>query len=138
MGKGYRQGRLGEEIRKIISEMLLRELKDPRLADRMISVTGVDVSADNSYATAYLSVFTDSDSEQAAAEQEVMTAMDRCRGVIRRRIGREIKLRHVPELTFKLDTSLAYGRHIDELLERVRQEDEAKEKSSDESSSEEE
>ena len=48
MGKGYRQGRLGEEIRKIISELLLKELKDPRLS-AMISVTAVEVTATRLY-----------------------------------------------------------------------------------------
>ena len=52
MGKGYRQGRIGEEIRRIISEMLLSDLKDPRL-DSMISITDVEVTKDNSYATVY-------------------------------------------------------------------------------------
>ena len=47
MGKGYRQGRIGEEIRRIISEMLLSDLKDPRL-DSMISITDVEVTKDNS------------------------------------------------------------------------------------------
>ena len=55
MGKGHRQGRLGEEIRRIISELLLRGLKDPRLS-AMISVTAVEVTSDGSYATVYLSV----------------------------------------------------------------------------------
>ena len=56
MGKGYRQGRLGEEIRRIISEMLLRELKDPRLSENMVSVSDVEVTADGSYATCYVTV----------------------------------------------------------------------------------
>ena len=50
MAKNYRQGRIGEEIRRIISEMLLSDLKDPRL-DSMISITDVEVTRDNSYAT---------------------------------------------------------------------------------------
>ena len=56
MGKGYRQNRLGEEIRKLISEMLLRELKDPRLTEHMISITAVSVTRDGSYATCYITV----------------------------------------------------------------------------------
>ena len=54
MGKGYRAGRLGEEIRKIISSMLLSQIKDPRLSS-MISISGVDVTKDGSYATVYVS-----------------------------------------------------------------------------------
>ena len=44
MGKGYRQGRLGEEIRRIVSEMLINGIKDPRLAGKMLSVSGVSVT----------------------------------------------------------------------------------------------
>ena len=54
MTKGYRQGRIGEEIRKIISDLLLHGLKDPRL-DSLISITAVEVTNDNSYATVYFS-----------------------------------------------------------------------------------
>ena len=69
MGKGYRQGRLGEEIRKIISSMLLRELKDPRLS-AMISITAVEVTSDGSYATVYLSVLGQDPSSETAKEQQ--------------------------------------------------------------------
>lgn len=55
MSKGYRQGRLGEEIRRIISELLIRGLKDPRLS-AMISITAVEVTSDGSYATVFVSV----------------------------------------------------------------------------------
>ena len=55
MGKGHRQGRLGEEIKKILSGLLLKELKDPRLSS-MISITAVEVTSDGSYATVYISV----------------------------------------------------------------------------------
>ena len=56
MGKGHRQERLGGEIQKIISTLLIRELKDPRLQNAMVSVTAVDVTNDGSYATVYLTV----------------------------------------------------------------------------------
>lgn len=125
MGKGYRAGRLGEEIRKITSELLLREIKDPRLADGMVSVTAVDVTSDGSYATVYLSVFAlGSEEELEARKEEVLEAMRSCKGVIKREIGKQIKLRHIPELIFKMDTSLEYGRHIDELIDKVVKKDE--------------
>ena len=50
--------------------------------------------------------------------------MRSCKGVIRREIGKNIKLRHVPDLIFKMDTSLEYGRHIDELIDSVVKKDE--------------
>ena len=51
MGKGYRQGRLGEEIRRIVSEMLINGIKDPRLEGKMISDSGVSETRDGSNAT---------------------------------------------------------------------------------------
>ena len=120
MGKGYKSGRLGEEIRKIISELLLRELKDPRLSDGLVSVTAVDVTRDGSYATAFLTVFQMGTEEEIETKKaDVIDAMNSCKGLIKREIGKQIKLRHVPELIFKMDTSLEYGRHIEELIHKV-------------------
>lgn len=117
MAKGHRQGRMGEEIRKIISDLLFKGLKDPRLS-AMISITAVEVTSDGSYATVYLSVLgMNSDPEKAAAQQQdTLDALNSAKGFIRKEIGRQIKLRHVPDLIFKIDKSLEYGRHIDELI----------------------
>lgn len=117
MGKGYRQGRLGEEIRKIISELLLKELKDPRLS-AMISVTAVEVTSDGSYATIYLSVLGMSNAaeDMEKQQQDVIEGMNHAKGLIRKEIGRQVKLRHVPELIFKIDRSMEYGRHIDKII----------------------
>lgn len=125
MGKGYRPGRLGEEIRKIISDLLLRELKDPRLSEGMVSVTAVDVTRDGSYATVFLTVFaTGSDEELEKKKEDVIRGMESCKGFIRKEIGKQVKLRHVPDLIFRMDTSLDYGRHIEELLSQVVKKDE--------------
>lgn len=117
MAKGHRQGRMGEEIRKIISDLLFKGLKDPRLS-AMISITAVEVTSDGSYATVYVSVLgMDPDKEKAAAQQQdTLDALNSAKGFIRKEIGRQIKLRHVPDLIFKIDKSLEYGRHIDELI----------------------
>lgn len=118
MGKGHRQGRLGEEIKKIISGMLLKDLKDPRLS-AMISITAVEVTSDGSYATVYLSVLGADPSAETAAEQqsEIIEAFNNARGFIRREIGHQVKLRHVPELLFKIDRSMEYGRHISRIID---------------------
>ena len=118
MGKGHRQGRLGEEIRRIISELLLRGLKDPRLS-AMISVTAVEVTSDGSYATVYLSVLgPDPDEEKAQLQQEeTLEAMKSAKGFIRKEIGRQVKLRHVPDLIFRIDKSMEYGRHISKIID---------------------
>lgn len=119
MGKGHRPERLGEEIRKIISDLILRELKDPRLQGGMVSVTGVNVTADGSYATVFLTVLgLDPEHEQQEKRKEdVLAAMQSAKGLIRKEIGKQIKLRHVPDLIFKMDTSMEYGRHIEEIIQ---------------------
>ena len=96
MARGYRQGRLGEEIRRIISEMLIRDIKDPRLS-AMISIT-----------------------ETAEEQQkETIAALNRAKGFIRSEISHQIKMRHVPELIFKIDKSMEYGRHISNIIDQL-------------------
>ena len=123
MGKSYRQGRLGEGIKRTVSEMILRELKDPAL-DGMVSITACDVTSDGSYATVYVSVFEkDLEGDALAARQdEVIEALGRAKGILRREIGQRMKLRHTPELIFKIDRSFEYGRHMDEVISRVMKE----------------
>lgn len=120
MGKGYRQGRLGEEIRRIISDLLLREIKDPRLSG-IVSVSAVDVTEDGSYATIYITTLGNKASEETSEEEknDVLAAFKSAKGLIRREVGRQIKMRHVPDLMFKMDTSLEYGRHISKLIDKL-------------------
>ena len=120
MGKGYRQGRIGEEIRRIISEMLLHGLKDPRL-NSMISITAVEVTNDNSYATIFVSPLEVSKDDEEAREQEreVLEGFEKAKGFIRKEIGHRMKLRHVPELIFKIDHSMQHSRHIESILETL-------------------
>lgn len=120
MGKGYRPGRLGEEIRRIVSDLLLREIKDPRLTG-IVSITAVEVTEDGSYATVYVTKLAGKASEEISAEEkeDVLAALRSAKGLIRHEIGRQIKLRHVPDLLFKMDTSLEYGRHISKLIHEL-------------------
>ena len=120
MGKGYRPGRLAEEIRRIVSEMLLRELKDPRFKG-MVSVSAVDVTEDGSYATLYVTALAlTPDGELSQEEKDgLLAAFRSAKGVIRSEIGNQIKLRHVPDLLFKMDTSIEYGRHMDQVLDSL-------------------
>ena len=101
--------------------MLLFELKDPRLKGKMVSVSGVDVSDDGSYATVYLSVLGKSISDDADEKEkdDILKAMKSASGVIRREIGKNVKLRHVPELSFKIDNSIEYGRHMSKIIDSL-------------------
>ncbi len=120
MGKGYRQGRIGEEIRRIISDMLLHGLKDPRL-NSMISITAVEVSGDNSYATVYFSPLemSNDEEEMKKVQEDVLEGFEKASGYIRREIGHKMKLRHTPELVFKIDHSMEHSRHIESILGKL-------------------
>ena len=115
----HRQGRLGEEIRKSISNFLIKGAKDPRLTSRIISITGVDVTRDGSYATVYVSPVCLSDEDREIVYSSVLAGFERAKGVIRGQVSKDIMLRHTPELIFRLDTSQDYGRHIDSIIDSL-------------------
>ena len=98
---------------------LLRELKDPRLS-AMVSITAVEVTSDGSYATVYISVLgTRLEDESAKQQEDVIEALYSAKGLIRGEIGKKLRLRHTPDLVFKMDRSLEYGRHIDQIIDRL-------------------
>lgn len=101
--------------------MLLREIKDPRLSEAMVSLSDVEVTSDGSYATCYVTVLATGKDEEAKkkTEEDVLAGLRSAKGLIKKEIGRQMKLRHIPELIFKLDTSMEYGRHISEMIEKL-------------------
>ena len=117
MGKNYRQGRLGEEIKKSISGYLLNGIKDPRLSTRIITISAVEVSSDGSYATVFFTPLTLSGEDSNEVSKEVLSAFNNA--LFRTKISHDIKLRHAPELNFKLDSSMEYGRRIDEIIDEI-------------------
>ena len=122
MSKGHRTERVGEEIRKIISDMLLKDIKDPRLEGRMISITAVEVSDDLGYAHVYLDILTGknvSDGEREAVQEDVLAGFESCSGHIRKELSKKLRVRHAPELSFRIDKSMEYGSHIDEMLRNL-------------------
>ncbi|MBF7082373.1 30S ribosome-binding factor RbfA [Desulfallas sp. Bu1-1] len=109
----HRPERLAEAIKKEMSDLLREELKDPRIG--FATITGVDVSSDLKYAKIYVSVY-GKDEERDLT----MTALKKAQGFIRTELGRRIRLRHVPEISFKLDESMAHGARVIELIEEVK------------------
>ena len=121
MGRGHRAERMGEEIRRIVSNLLLKDIKDPRIRENMVSISAVDVSSDGSYATVYISILGFGKNSFATDEQkaDVLAGFDHAKGMIRRTLGHEMKVRHVPELSFKIDNSLEYGCHMNEVIDSL-------------------
>ena len=112
----YRQGRLSEEIKKSVSGFLINGAKDPALSGRIISITGVEVTRDGSYATIYVSPVCLSDEDKESVYSGVLAGLERAKGAIRGQVSRDIDIRHTPELIFRLDTSQDYGAHIDSII----------------------
>ena len=115
----YRQGRLSEEIKKSVSGFLINRAKDPALTSRIISITGVEVTRDGSYATVYVSPVCLSDEDKDMVYSGVLAGLERAKGAIRGQLSRDIMMRHTPEIIFKLDKSQDYGRHIDSLIDSL-------------------
>ncbi|TMV52080.1 30S ribosome-binding factor RbfA [Paenibacillus mesophilus] len=107
-----RVGRVGEQIKKELSQILQSELKDPRVG--FITVTGVDVTNDLSQAKVFLSVL---GTEQQ--KEESLKAIAKATGFIRSELSKRIRLRITPELQFQFDASIEYGSRIDELLNKI-------------------
>ena len=107
-----RVGRVGEQIKKELSQLIQTELKDPRIG--FITVTGVELTNDLSQARVFLSVLgTDEQKE------ETLKALARGTGFLRSELGKRIRFRHTPELLFKFDNSIEYGSRIESLLNNI-------------------
>jgi ribosome-binding factor A len=107
-----RMNRIGEEIKKELSVLLQREMKDPRIG--FVTVTSVEVTSDLQLAKVYVSIFGDEEQRKASLE-----ALAKAKGFLRTEIGRRIKLRHVPDFVFKLDQSIDYGNKIESILRQI-------------------
>src|SRR5262249_10133386 len=105
----YRSTRVGELLQAEIAHLLLRQLKDPRLS--MTTISRVEVSSDLRHACIYISRI-GSEIEQRAALQ----GFEHAAGFIRGQLGKHLKLRYTPELTFRLDTTIAYCVRISRIL----------------------
>ena len=118
MGKNHRPDRMAGEIQKKISELLINGVKDPRLTDNMVSITGVEVTNDGSFATCYIHVLTFSKDEAVikAQKEDVMLGMNKAKGLFKKEIANMLKVRRIPELIFKFDEAEEYGQHIEDIL----------------------
>ena len=104
-----RTDRIEEEIKKIVSVLIDRGLKDPRLTG-LISVTKVSVTKDLKYCKIYVSMLGTKDTSEA------MDALSSAAGFVRKEIGSKIRMHSTPEVKFELDDSMEYGAHIQNII----------------------
>ncbi len=101
--------RTNDDIQFVISK-LLREVKDPRVQQGMISVTRVETTGDLRYSKIWLSVLGMKD------EKEFRRGLRSASGFLRKELAGAMKLRYTPELIFEIDHSIEYGAHINEVI----------------------
>lgn len=118
--------RINSDIAHTLSE-LIREVKDPRVRQGMISVTSCDATNDLKICNVYVSVLGLSD------EKDFMKGLKSASGYLRYELGSRLKLRNVPELFFHLDRSIEHGAHINSIISGldIRQEEDDGEPSDD-------
>lgn len=104
--------RVGEEVRAALSSALLADIHDPRLA--LVSINAVHMSPDLSHARVYWAPVAPEVDPKAVEAAE--RGFRKAAGFLRRHVGKTVRLRVVPELSFVYDESVERGRHLDELI----------------------
>ncbi|MBN6206638.1 30S ribosome-binding factor RbfA [Ralstonia pickettii] len=104
-----RANRVAEQMKKELGEILTTKIKDPRVG--FVTVTDVEVTGDLQQATIYISVL-GTDKEK----QDSLLGLTKAKGFIRSEIGKRIRLRKTPEITFEFDEALEYGNRIESII----------------------
>ena len=110
----YRRARINDEVARVLADAL-REVKDHRIRDQIITVTSCDVSGDLRFAKVYFSVF-GADRETI---KEIKKGLYSAQGFLRHALAEKINLRITPELTFEYDNAMERGANISELLKKA-------------------
>ena len=113
-----RNQRLGTEVLRTLSQLLRFETKDPRLQN--VSLTGVDLTRDLSVARVFYNMM-----DPAAAVEPVAEGLQNASGFLRSKLGRELKIRHVPELRFVHDDSAEESDRISQMIDKALNPDKA-------------
>ena len=108
--------KIQEFIKQEVSNILLKELKDPRIG--FVTVTDAKITGDLREATVYVSLFGDE-----KQKKDTLTALKSANGYIRSEEGKRLKIRYSPEIQFKEDQSLDYGIKIDKMLKDIEKKD---------------
>ena len=114
----HRIERVNSLIRQEISELLQREVKDPRLGSS-VTISSVETAQDMRHAKIYVSRFGTEEEKR-----ETLEALKSASGYLRRELSERLRLRHIPELTFAWDTSIERGARLLELIDKVSEEKE--------------
>jgi ribosome-binding factor A len=115
-----RTHRVGELIKEEMSEIIQKEIKDPRIG--FVTITGVDVSRDLKYAVVYITVLGNKQQKQST-----LKGLQSSSGFLRSELSKRIRLKHFPELKFEFDPSIEAGMKIDKIIRKLHKEEEKRE-----------
>jgi len=118
MTSTLRQKRVADRLQVEISELFQREMNDPRL--ELVTVTRVNIDRELEYAHVFVSTVGDE-----ARQAEVLAILKGAHGFIRREIGRRVQLRRTPQLVFHWDPAPEKGEQVEQLLDKLRAENQA-------------
>ncbi|MGA9854981.1 MAG: 30S ribosome-binding factor RbfA [Gammaproteobacteria bacterium] len=107
-----RSSRIAEQLQRELSELIRRQVKDPRI--HLVTITEVDVSPDLANAKVLISVL-----GAEGPQPEVVNALNHAAGFLRHILGRTLKLRSIPQLHFHYDDTLDRAAHLDALIKRA-------------------
>ena len=114
---GYRIDRISEDIKREIVAVM-RELKDPRVQGKLLTVVKVEVSSDASFAKVFVSSMNGIDDAKQAVK-----GLDTATGYIRREVGGRLHLSKTPELKFVADNSVEHGMNIARMLDELKEDE---------------
>lgn len=117
MASERRVQRVNQLLREELSRLIRREMKDPRV--ELVTVTGVEVSGDLRHATVHVRTL-----RNDPPVEEAIEGLRGAEGFLRGKLGRELRIRRIPELTFEADRTLERARRIEALLDEVADETE--------------
>lgn len=104
--------RVGDLLKEELSELILREVKDPRIG--FVTITGVRVSADLRHARVYVVTH-----ETGEKQERTLEGLQSARGFLRGVLGRRLRLKYIPDLSFSVDETLEQGFRIHEILKSL-------------------
>lgn len=111
-----RSQRVSDLLREEISDIIIYKLKDPRIG--FVTVTGVDVTDDIKIARVYVSILKDED------RQLTLQILNAAKSFIRSHLSKRLRMKFIPTIEFRLDTSIEYGNRIDNLLKQIEEDSE--------------
>lgn len=115
--KRQRLAGIEKEILRVISKVLLEEIKNPKIKG-LVSVTDVRVTEDLKFADTYFSIMTDNNDDKE--KENIIEALEEIKGFLRKRVAEEVEIRFIPEIRVKIDNSLENAMRINKLLNDIK------------------